>query len=288
MLFNQLTFHNPKTVPEAAKLFADLKDVKILAGGTFLLNSLKLLKTKGIKTAAHVLSLAAIEDLKGISVDPKGLTIRSMTTITEIFESPHLKDNFQVLRTVCRNISTTPIRNMATFGGNLTCRYTWTEMPAVLIALDARMHFIGPDGIPQETGAEDFFKNAARTDKIFTHAYIPPDTGTSIAYRRVKKMSDVDVPLLSLCVKTNLTKAAYGGVQGKQWSNTRVSINSTTVFAQRDTPLEEFLDRSQSHPKLGQEALKHLTASIYETRSSEYKQHMFRVCIKTAIEEISR
>ncbi|HLD88084.1 MAG TPA: FAD binding domain-containing protein, partial [Candidatus Omnitrophota bacterium] len=256
MLLNQLTFHNPKTVPEAAKLFADLKDVKILAGGTFLLNSLKLLKTKGIKTAAHVLSLAAIEDLKGISVDPKGLTIRSMTTITEIFESPHLKDNFQVLRTVCRNISTTPIRNMATFGGNLTCRYTWTEMPAAMIALDARMHFIGPDGMPHETGAEDFFKNAARTDKIFTHAFIPRDTGASIAYRRVKKMSDVDVPLLSLCVKTNL--------KSKQWSNTRVSINSTTVFAQRDIQLEEFLNSSRSHPKLGEEALKHLTASIYD------------------------
>ena len=280
MLLNQLTFHNPKTVPEAAKLLADLKDVKILAGGTFLLNSLKLLKTKGIKTAAHVLSLAGIEGLKGISVDPKGLTIRSMTTITEIFESPHLKDNFQVLRTVCRNISTTPIRNMATFGGNLTCRYTWTEMPAVMIALDARMHFIGPDGMSHETGAEDFFKNAARTDKIFTHAYIPRDTGASIAYRRVKKMSDVDVPLLSLCVKTNL--------KSKQWSDTRVSINSTTVFAQRDIQLEEFLNSSRSHPKLGEEALKHLTASIYDTRSSEYKQHMFRVCIKTAVEEIGQ
>ncbi|HLD87865.1 MAG TPA: FAD binding domain-containing protein [Candidatus Omnitrophota bacterium] len=280
MLLNQLTFHATKTVPEAAKLLADLKDVKILAGGTFLLNSLKLLKTKGIKTAAHVLSLAAIEDLKGISVDPKGLTIRSMTTITEIFESPHLKDNFQVLRTVCRNISTTPIRNMATFGGNLTCRYTWTEMPAAMIALDARMHFIGPDGISHETGAEDFFKNAARTDKIFTHAYIPRDTGASIAYRRVKKMSDVDVPLLSLCVKTNL--------KSKQWSDTRVSINSTTVFAQRDIQLEEFLNSSRSHPKLGEEALKHLTASIYDTRSSEYKQHMFRVCIKTAVEEIGQ
>ena len=278
MLLNPLTFHSPKTVPEAAKLLADLKDVKILAGGTFLLNSLKLLKTKGTKTAAHVLSLAAIEGLKGIFVDPKGLTIRSMTTITEIFESPHLKDNFQVLRTVCRNISTTPIRNMATFGGNLTCRYTWTEMPAVMIALDARMHFIGPEGMSHETGAEDFFKNAARTDKIFTHAYIPRDTGASIAYRRVKKMSDVDVPLLSLCVKTNL--------KGKQWSDTRASINSTTVFAQRDIQLEEFLNSSRSHPKLGEEALKHLTASIYDTRSSEYKQHMFRVCIKTAVEEI--
>ena len=280
MLLNPLTLHTPKTVPEAAKLFKELEEAKVLAGGTFLLNSLKLLKTKGTKTAKNILSLSKVEDLKGISSDNKALTIKAMTTITDLFESPLLTDNFQVIRTVCRNISTTPIRNMASFGGNLTCRYTWTEMPVTMIALDAIMHFMMPDGKMTQMSAEDFFKNNARSEYLFTHAVIPRDTQARLAYRRIRKMSDVDQPLLTVCVKTVLN--------AKQFNQTRAVVNSGTAFAQRDNKLEEFLNGKTISPQLGAEALEHLTTTIYDTRSNEYKQHMFRVCLRQAIEEICK
>ncbi len=279
MLLNPLTLHLPKTALEAAKLFKELEDAKVLAGGTFLLNSLKLLKTKGTRTVKNVVSLARARDLKGITLKDGVLTIKTMTTITELFESPLTVDNLSVLRTVCRNISTTPIRNMATVGGNLTCRYTWTEMGAVMIALDARMHFLSPEGRETVMAAEDFFKNAARAEALFTHVTITHDPSFAVAYRRVKKTMNVDVPLLAVCVRTR--------VKDKQWHDTRVSINNITAFAQRDHALEGFLNTSRSCADLGVRALEHLTKDIYDTRSSEYKQHMFRVCLKQAIEEIS-
>ncbi len=280
MLLNSLTLHTPKTISEAAKLFKELEDSKVLAGGTFLLNSLKLLKTKGTKTPKNILSLAKVENLKGISTDGQNLTIKAMTTITELFESPLLENNFQILHTICRNISTTPIRNMASFGGNLTCRYTWTEMPVAMIALDAQMHFMGPDGQDSVVSAEDFFKNNARSENLFTHAVILKDSQARLAYRRVRKMSDVDQPLLTVCVKTSL--------KGNQWTQTRVVINSGTAFAQRDYVLEGFLNDKISSVQLGSLAMDHLTGAIYDTRSTEYKQHMFRVCIRQAIEEICK
>ena len=280
MLLNTLTLHSPKNTLEAAKLFAELKDVKILAGGTFLLNSMKLLKSKGIKTANNVLSLAKAKDLKGIYLNNGLLTIKAMTTITELFESDLTVDNLNILHTVCRDISTNPIRNMATVGGNLTCRYTWTEMGAVMIALDAQMHFLSAEGKESRITAEDFFKNAARSEQLFTHVGIQHDPTAIITYRRVKKTINVDVPLLAVCVKTNL--------RNNQWSNTRVSINNGTAFAQRDHTLEEFLNQSRSSPDLGARALEHLSKDIYDIRSSEYKQHMFRVSIQSAISEISQ
>ncbi len=280
MLLNPLTLHTPKTTPEAARLFKELEDSKILAGGTFLLNSLKLLKTKGTKTPKNILSLAKVGDLRGVSFDGQNLTIKAMTTITELFESPLLTGNFEIIRTVCRNISTTPIRNMASFGGNLTCRYTWTEMPVTMIALDAQMHFMAPDGKASSMSAEDFFKNNARSEYLFTHAVIAKDSQSRLVYRRVRKMSDVDQPLLTVCVKTTL--------KGNQWAQTRVVVNSGTAFAQRDYLLEEFLNAKSSSANLGQEAMNHLTSTIYDTRSTEYKQHMFRVSLRQAIEEICK
>ncbi len=280
MLLNPLTFHAPNSLGEAAKLYRSLENVKLQAGGTFLLNALKLQKRKGAKTPDHVVSLHKINELKGIEVDAAKMTIKSMTTITDLFDSDKLADNFSVFHIVCRNISTQPIRNMATVGGNLTCRYTWTEMPAAMIGLEAKMHFMDADGKEEILEAEDFYKNAAKTDKLFTHVTIARDKKCAIAYRRVRKTQFVDIPLLSLLIKTTF--------QDKKFTNTRVSINNCVNFAQRDLKLEGFLNGKKASASLAQEALENLTTDIYDIRSTDYKKHMFRVSIKSAIEELNK
>ncbi len=278
MLLNPLTVHVPKSLKEALELSASLPNARLQAGGTFLLNSLKLLKRKGAKTPEHVISLRKVAELKGLGSDQDRLMIGSMTTINDIFDSPLLEDNFRVLKTVCRNISTNPIRNMATIGGNLTCRYTWTEMPAVMIALEANLHFISAGGEEQILTAEEFFQNNAKTDKILTKVVIKKDTDARTAYQRVKKTVFVDIPMLSLCIKTYL--------QGNRFVNTRVAVNNCVNFAQRDLILEEFLNQSKVTQNLPQEALDHVDTKIYDTRSDDYKKHMFRVSIKNAIKEL--
>lgn len=279
MLLRPLTFHSPQTALEAAKLQASLQgDSRILAGGTFLMNTLKLMKRKGTKTPNHVISLRKVKDLQGMSIEGQQLIIRSMTIIRDLFDAPLLTGNTQILRTVCRNISTEPIRNMATIGGNLTCRYTWTEMGAVMIALNATMHFIAADGKYEQVAAEDFFKNAARTDKIFSHVSIPILSEAKVAYRRVKKSPNVDIPLLSLCIQTEIKNGLL--------QNVRAGINNCVAFAQHDATLEAFLNGKPAQAELGEEALQHLDTQIYDTRSDDYKKHIFRVCLKDAINEL--
>ena len=278
MLLNPLTLHLPKTSLEAARLYKELEDSKVLAGGTFLLNSMKLLKTKGTKTARNILSLAKVDELKGVTQQGDILTIKAMTRINDLLDAPLPDGHLRILHTVCKNISTNPIRNMATVGGNLTCRYTWTEMGAVMIALEAKMHFLGPDGKEDIIEAEDFFKNAARSEKLFTHVTIKIQKEARTAYRRVKKTIHVDIPLLAICVKTE--------IKDKKWYNTKIGINNGVAFAHRDIALEEFLNKSSSSSELGKEALEHLTTAIYDTRSSDYKKHVARVSLKSAIDEI--
>ncbi|MCA9405890.1 MAG: FAD binding domain-containing protein [Candidatus Omnitrophica bacterium] len=277
MLLNPLTFHTPDSLEELLKLHSSLENAKIQAGGTFLLNSLKLLKRKGSKTPEHIISLYKVPELKGISADAKGLTIGAGTTIDEIAETP-LEGHFQILHTVCKNISTQPIRNVATMGGNLTCRYTWTEMPAVLIGLRGTMIFVDENGTAEEVCPEEFFKNAAKTQKILKAVHIPADAEASVAYRRIRKSQGVDIPLLSLLINTR--------IKNNQWTDTVVAVNNCTAFAQRDSKLEEFLNGSKNEASIADEALNNLTESIYDTRSNEYKQHIFRVSLKSAIKEI--
>src|ERR1019366_7807041 len=100
MLLNLLTLHLPKTSLEAARLYKELEDSKVLAGGTFLLNSMKLLKHKGTKTARNILSLAKVEELKGVSFQDGTLTIKSMTRINELFDSPLPDGHVKILHIV--------------------------------------------------------------------------------------------------------------------------------------------------------------------------------------------
>jgi len=244
-----------------------------------LLNSLKLSKRKGNTTPEHIINLKKIDELKGVSEENGQLIIKSMTTINDLADSPLLTDNCAVFKIVCKNISTNPIRNMATVGGNLTCRYTWTEMPATMVGLDANLHFMGSDGKTETISARDFFKNAAKTKKIFTHVTISKDPTATIAYRRIKKSPNVDVPLLSLLIQTNF--------DGDQFTNTKVSINNCITFAQRDYKLEEFLNNRCRSEKIAEEALDHLDKTIYDTRSSDYKKYIFRVSIKDALNELA-
>lgn len=278
MLLNPLQFHAPKTASEAARLIAELDNAKVQAGGTFLLNNLKLAKRKGSKTPEHVISLRKASDLKGVDANDNDLIIRSMTTISELKDAGELTDNFTVFKTVCKNISTEPIRNMATVGGNLTCRYTWTEMPAAMIGMNATMHFLDSAGKETSMPAEDFFKAQAKTDKLFTHVTVPRQRDMRWGYQRVRKSQTVDIPLLSLII-TTIPK-------GKTFSQTRVAVNNCVTFAKRDKTLEEFLNGKNLEPEVVSQALDHLDENLYDTRSSDYKKHMFRVCIKNALTSI--
>lgn len=280
MLLNTFTFHAPKTVRELTELHGSLENARLQAGGTFLLNQLKLLKRNGAKTPQHIISLQKIDELKGISLEGKNLVIKSMTAISDIYHNPLVSEKLPVLKLVCKNISTQPIRNMATIGGNLTCRYTWTEMPAVTIGLGAKLHFIDAAQKEQVVEPEDFFKNAAKTEQVLTKVSFPLDPAVRTAYRRVKKTQFIDIPLLSLIIRTT--------PHGKKFSQTRVALNNCVEFAQRDYALEKFLDSQPVSGRLAQEALDHLTETIYDKRSSDYKKHMFRLSIKQAVEELAK
>lgn len=280
MLLNPLTFHAPESLTEAVKLHATHDHARLHAGGTFLLNQLKLLKRNGAKTPEHVITLHKVAELRGISLDQGALTIRSMTTIADIFASPLVAEHLPVLKTVCRNISTQPIRNMATIGGNLTCRYTWTEMPAVSIGLKAKLHFVDATLGEHTVNPEEFYQQGAKTDMILTKIVFPPTAGRRIAYRRAKKSQFVDIPLLSLMLSANR--------EGAGLKDCRVAVNNCVEFAQRDLALENYLNAAPVGQSLATDALDHTTLPIYDKRSGEYKKHLFKLYLKEAIEELQR
>lgn len=279
MLLKPFTLHSPESLSEAVRLYADLPDVRLLAGGTFLLNNLKTFKRKGVKTPAHLVSLRRVKDLEGVACKDGMLTIKAMTRVHDLTENVLLTGGWTVLRDVCRGISTCTIRNMATIGGNLTCRYTWTELGSAMVALKATLHFTSAGG-EHVVSAENFFQGGARAEGILTHIVLPDAAGMRASYQRVKKSPHVDVPLLALCLTARL--------KDSRWEDVRVCVNNGFDFVRRDAQLEGFLNGQRPDPVSITAALEHLDSSIYDTRSDDYKKHMFRVSLTHALKDLTR
>ncbi len=273
MQLNPFTFHAPETLKEALEVYARHERAKIKAGGTFLINNLKALKRRGAHTPEHVLSLSKISELKQIDQQGGRLLLGAMLTMDDIL-SADLPESLAVLKQVAACIGNTPIRNMATLGGNLTCRYAWTEMSTALVAIDALLHFCGADLKEQVLSAEEFFANGAKTQKILTHISCDVCPQARFQYQRVTRTVAADTPLLAVCV---------GGVpEGDILTQARVVINNGIVFACRDKDLEAYLTKNTMDDILTK-GFPSLDKDLYTNRSDEYKTHMFGVSLKKAL-----
>ncbi len=278
MLLNPFIYHAPKTINSAAKLYARLPQAKIVAGGTFAINMLKTLKRNSSKTPKHVISLKKIKTLKGISKKKGVISIGAMTTISEILESEILRQSCPVLVKVAQHMATTQIRNMATIGGNITARFVWTEFQAPLIALEADLHFLNKNAKATIMKAENFFQQKAKTNTLLTQVSFPVPSVASLAYRRVPKRCEPDLPMFSLCIKASL--------KDQKLQNPKVIINDSCDFAKRNLQIEKFLSDLDLSTESLEKSLGSLDRFNLTKKEDSYKKTIMLLTLKEAIVEL--
>jgi len=277
MLLNPFTYHAPSSVKQAAKLYATLESVKILAGGTIVLNTLKKLKQHGAKTPQNIISLKGIKALRTICIQKSTMTIGSTATCSDIIHSKEIKKHCPLLACVAQNIATTQIRNMATIGGNIAARFTWTEFQTPLMALEAKLHFVTKTGKEKVITAENFFKQNAKTTDILEKITFKIPEDVYFVYKRVPKRAEPDIPMFSLCLRASLKKNTF--------QNVYVAISDTKNFARRDTKIEKALLGLKANDKSGEKLLKALDLSRY-AKEDNYKQSVISATLKNAINEL--
>ena len=117
MILPRFQFLEPETFEGVHQLVEKNKgDAVLMAGGTDLLVNLK---RKVIK-AKVVISLEKIKSLKQVHYsESAGLTLGSMVTVSELAETPIIKQKFPLLAIAANKIGSPQIRNRATIGGNI-------------------------------------------------------------------------------------------------------------------------------------------------------------------------
>ena len=181
----EFTYHRPTTLAEACELGRSLGDqVCYLAGGTDLFVDLKQKR----RTTGHVISLATIPGLDGITIDNGSLRIGAMTRLTGVGRSEEVKQAFPALSDAVSAIGSEQIRNQGTIGGNFCGAVPCADSPPICIAGEARLRI--SDGASERTlPAEEFFSsprvNALMPGEVLMEVTIPDQPAHSGAsYQR--------------------------------------------------------------------------------------------------------
>jgi aerobic carbon-monoxide dehydrogenase medium subunit len=175
-------YFRANSVAEAQKLLAGHPGSKLLAGGHSLIPLLKL----RLSAPSALIDIGRIKDLKGISSSGDSLRIGALTTHSEIGGNETLASACPILPEAAEMIGDLQVRNAGTIGGNIAHADPASDLPTVLMALEAKMHAMGPRG-QRSIPASEFFEGMMTTslapDDILTSIEVPSrQAGQGMAY----------------------------------------------------------------------------------------------------------
>jgi NADPH-dependent glutamate synthase beta subunit-like oxidoreductase/CO/xanthine dehydrogenase FAD-binding subunit len=110
--------HHARTINEAITLMKKYKGkAKLNAGGTDLIG---ILKEKSLPDYPQVIiDIKTIGGLDYIQADETGLRIGALTKLSDVANSPAIREKYKLLSEAARSVATPQVRNMCTIGGNL-------------------------------------------------------------------------------------------------------------------------------------------------------------------------
>lgn len=163
----------PKDLKEACQFLNEYPEAKILAGGASLIVLLK----NNLIRPSHLVNIKTIPGLNNIQWDGReGLKIGALNRHRDILFSPLINKYCPILSQAASKISSPPIRNMGTIGGNLCHGEPSADFPPALIALGAKLKLISTKGkriVPIDEFFVDFYETILFRDEILIELIIP-------------------------------------------------------------------------------------------------------------------
>ena len=150
-------YQRAATLDEALALIGT-SGIKVIAGGMSLLPLMKL----RLASPERLLDIGRLKELKGVrKLDDGRLAVGSLTTYAELAESP--ARHYGLMRDALPEIGDVQVRNRGTVGGAVAHCDPASDLPAVLLALDAEIVARSKRG-ERVIPVDGFFKGAFETD----------------------------------------------------------------------------------------------------------------------------
>ncbi len=194
----------PRSVAEAVEALGRHEHAKILAGGQSLIPLMRFrLAEPGL-----LVDINRIQELAYIREDGNWLKIGAMTRETELERSALIQEKYPLLADTARLVADPLVRNLSTIGGNLAHADPANDHPATMLAYDAEVEAVGPNGsrtIPIQSFFVSLFESALAPTEILTEIRIPaaqPNSGGAY-FKLERKVGDFATVAVAAQVRMN-------------------------------------------------------------------------------------
>ncbi len=189
MIPAQFDYVAPSTVEEAVNALVEAgEDAKVLAGGQSLLPVLRM----RLNVPSVVVDLCRIESLRGVRDDGDALVIGAMTTHSDVFHDPLVREHATLLTKAVEQLADPQVRHRGTFGGALAHADPAGDLGAPALALGASFVIAGSGGtrtVEADDFFEDLFTTAVQDGEILTEVRIPKYTGWGAHYEKFVRVA---------------------------------------------------------------------------------------------------
>ena len=258
----------------ALELLGSREDVKLLAGGHSLIPAMKLriARPELLVDIGRVSSLAYVRDAG------ESLAIGALTRHRTLETDPLLQEHCPIVSHAAGLIGDPQVRHRGTIGGSLAHGDPASDLPAVMLAVEAELVIVGPESERTVPAAEFFrgvFDTAVGPGELLTEIRVPKLGGAGWSYlkftRRAQDWATVGVAAI-------VRKGNGDGVQ-----EARLALTNMGATPLRASAAEQALVAGEADPAAhmadGAEPASDVSAS------AEFRSHLARVIGKRAIEE---
>jgi len=210
-------YHRPTSLDEVLGLLRQYGDeAKLMGGGVGLIAFMK----ERLMSPAHVIDVKEVKELKMLNSPPgKGLSIGAAVTLSELLEGGVLKKDYTVLHEALARVADPMIRRRATLVGNLCEAIPWVDSPPALIALDATVAIVGPEG-KRTVPVSGFVRGPVDIDlgpsEMVTAVGIPQVKGAQGAFEKFTGGSEFSLASVAVMMsnggRNRKARVVYGAV----------------------------------------------------------------------------
>ncbi len=320
MSLPQFKLLRPRSLQEAIGFLAQHTNLRVLAGGTDLIPSMR----QKLFDPEFVLDIRHIGELNGIRTKPDGgVEIGALTPLSAIERSAFLRQHYPVLSEAAATVASPVLRNMGTIGGNICldtrCLWynqslTWRkgcgfcikkdgdlchvapggkkcwaafsgDTPPALLCLNAEVEIAGPTG-SRRIPLREFYTGIGddyrrlASNEVLTRVFLPESTAN---YKGLYRKLRIRGSIdYPLAGVAVVMKRANGHVSQAQVAIT--AVNPAPLLVAKAGPLMEgkVMDGALAEAvgELAAKVAKPLTTSAL---TPEYRREMIRVFTKRAV-----
>ena len=284
MIPGSFEYYAPRSLTDAVNyLSAHKDDVKILSGGQSLLPLMKMRLSK----PGYVVDIGRIPGLDTITEEGDNLIIGALVTHEQIESSDLLKAKCPLLPQTATTIADVQVRNRGTIGGSIAHADPAGDWPAAIMALDAGIKVVGPNG-ERWVKCDEFFlgllMSVLEPDEIVTAIKVPVMGNDKTAYLKAAPRSS-GFAVVGVAVRMTMDA-------GGTCDRAAIAITGVTDKAYRAGRVEQMLTGKKLDAKLIENAAAEATHNIEVIEdingSVEYRTQLTHVYVARAIEAALR